>query len=118
MEKFGSSIIALSKQQLRAGKKRTRLSLEEKIKILNYSNENSKKSCREIAVQFQIGEAVASSILKDGKRLRKEFEFFKGNCKTKRAGQFNLINETLYKWYGNVALQVFTRLDQCYKKRR
>ena len=26
--------------------------------------------------------------------------FFEGNCKTKRAGQFSLINETLYKWYG------------------
>ena len=38
--------------------------------------------------------------MKDGKKLRKEFEFFKGNCKTKRAGQFSLINETLYKWYG------------------
>ena len=55
----------------------------------------SKKSCREIAAQFQIGKTAASSILKDGKKLRKEFEFFKGNCKTKRAGQFSLINETL-----------------------
>ena len=47
--------MALSKQQLCAGMKRTRLSLEEKIKILNYSNKNQKKSCREIAAQFQIG---------------------------------------------------------------
>ena len=35
--------MALSKQKLCAGMKRTRLSLEEKIKILNYSNENPKK---------------------------------------------------------------------------
>ena len=89
--------MALSKHQLCAGMKRTRLNLEEKIKILNYSNENLNKSCGEIAAQFQIGKAAASSILKDGKKLRKEFEFFKGNCKTKRAGQFSLINETLYK---------------------
>ena len=79
--------------------KRPRLSLKEKIKILTYSNENPKKSCRE-ASQFQIGKTAASSILKDGKKLRKEFELFKGNCKRKRAGQFCLINETLYKWYG------------------
>ena len=92
--------MALSKQQLCAGMKRTRLSLEEKIKILNYSNENSKNSCREIAAQFQIGKIAGSSILKDGKKLRKEFEFFKGDCKTKRSGQFSLINETLCKWYG------------------
>ena len=62
--------------------KRNRLSLEQKIKILNYSNENPKKSFRETAAQFQIGKTAASSILKDGKKLRKEFEFFKGNCKS------------------------------------
>ena len=59
-----------------------------------------KKSCTEIAAQFQIGKTAASSILKDGKKLRKEFEFFKGNCKTKGAGQFGLISGTHYKWYG------------------
>ena len=84
--------MALSKQQLCAGMKRTRLSLEEKIKSLNYSNENKKKSCREIAAQFQIGKTDASSTLKDGKKLRKKFEFFEGNCKAKCAGQFSLIN--------------------------
>ena len=50
--------MALSKQQLCAKMKRTRLSLEE-IRILNYLNENPKKSC-EIAAQFQIGKTVAS----------------------------------------------------------
>ena len=35
-----------------------------------------KKSCREIAAQFQIGKTAPSSILKDGKKLRKEFGFF------------------------------------------
>ena len=56
-----------------------------------------KKSFREIAAQSQIGKTAASSILKEGKKLRKEFRFFKGNCKTKCAGQFSLINEILYK---------------------
>ena len=63
--------MALFKQQLCAGMKRTCLSLEEKIKILNYSNENLKKSCREIAAQFQIDKTTTSSILKDGKKLCK-----------------------------------------------
>ena len=83
-----------------AGMRRTHLNLEEKIKILNYSYENPKKSCREIATHFQIGKTAAASILKDGKKLRKEFEFFKGKCKTKRAGQFSLTNKILNKWYG------------------
>ena len=55
----------MSKQQLVAGMKRIRLTLEEEIKILNYSNENTKKSCREIDIHFQIGKTAAASILKD-----------------------------------------------------
>ena len=61
--------MALSKQQLCAEMKRTRLSLKEKIKILNYPNENPKKGCREIAAQFQDGKTAALSILKDSKKL-------------------------------------------------
>ena len=90
----------MSKQKLVAGMKRTRLSLNDKIKILNYANENPKKGCRDIANQFQIGKTAAATILRDGKKLRKEYEFFKGDCKTKRTGQFMVINEILYKWYG------------------
>ena len=80
--------------------KRTRLSLNDKIKILNYASENPKKGCRDIANQFQIGKTAAATILRDGKKLRKEYEFFKGDCKTKGTGQFMVINEILYKWYG------------------
>ena len=77
--------MALSKQQLCARMKRIRLSLEEKIKILNYLNENNKKkSCREIAAQFQIGKTAASSTLKDGKKLLKKLRKKIGNCKAKR----------------------------------
>ena len=92
--------MAMSKQKLVAGMKRTRLSLNDKIKILNYASENPKKGCRDIANQFQIGKTAAGTILRDGKKLRKEYEFFKGDCKTKRTGQFMVINEILYKWYG------------------
>ena len=87
--------MAMSKQKLVAGMKRTRLGLNDKIKILNYLSENSKKGCRDIANQFQIGKTAAATILRDGKKLRK---FFKGDCKTKRTGQFMVINEILYKW--------------------
>ena len=91
--------MATSKQKLVAGMKRTRLSLNDKIKILNYASENPKKGCRDIANQFQIGKTAATTILREGKKLRKEYEFFKDDCKTKRTGQFMVINEILYKWY-------------------
>ena len=90
----------MSKQKLVARMKRTRLSLNDKIKILKYASENPKKGCRDIANQFQIGKTAAATILRDGKKLRKEYEFFKGDCKTKRTGQFMVTNEILYKWYG------------------
>ena len=77
--------MAMFKQKLVAGMKRTRLSLNYKIKILNYASENPKKGCRDIANQFQIGK-TAAAILRDGKKLRKEYEFFKRDCKTKRTG--------------------------------
>ena len=85
--------MAMSKQKVIAGMKRTRLSLNDKIKILNYASENPKKGCRDIANQFQTGKTAAATILRDGKKLRKEYEFFKGDCKTKRTGQFMVINE-------------------------
>ena len=92
--------MALSKQQLAVGMKRTCLNLEEKVKILSCLNENPKKSCTEIATDFQIGKTAAASILKDRKKLRKGLELFKGNYKARRASQFSLTNEIFYKQYG------------------
>ena len=69
--------MAMSKQKLVAGMKRTRLSLNDKIKILNYASENPKKGCRDRANQFQIGKIAAATILRDGKKLRKNMNFSK-----------------------------------------
>ena len=65
--------MAMSKKQLAAGMKRTRLSLEEKIEVLNYVKDHPKKSCRDISEQFKIGKTAASNILRDSKKLRKEY---------------------------------------------
>ena len=69
--------MAMSKQKLVAGMKRTRLSLNDKIKILNYASENPKKGCRDIAKQFQIGKTAAATILRDGKNHEKNMNFSK-----------------------------------------
>ena len=55
----------MSKQQLVAGIKRTHWNLEEKIKVLNYSNKTPQKICRELATHFQVGKTAAASILKN-----------------------------------------------------
>ena len=65
--------MATSNQKLVAGMKRTRLTLDDKVKVLNYASENPKKGCRDIANQFQIGKTAAVTMLRDGKKLRKEY---------------------------------------------
>ena len=46
---------------------------------------NPKEKLQEIATHFHIGKTAAAWILEDGKKLRNKSEFFKNNCKTKRA---------------------------------
>ena len=85
----------MSKQKLVTGMSRAFLSLQDKIKILNYASENPRKFCRDITNQCQTGKTETATNLRYDKKLRKEYEFFKGNLKTKRTGQFMI----LYTWY-------------------
>ena len=90
----------LSKHELSAALKRKCLSLDKKIVILDYANESPKMGCRKIAEHFSVGKTTASNLLKEGKNLQKEFEFFKGNYKKRRHGKCHVINEILCNWYG------------------
>ena len=93
--------MSLSKHQLSAALKRKCLSLDEKIVILDYANEHPKMGCWKIAEHFSVGKTAVLNILKDGKNLRKDFEFFKGNYKKCRHGKYHVINKILYNnWYG------------------
>ena len=92
--------MSLSKHQLSAALKRNFLSLDEKIVVLDYANEHSKMGCRKIAEHFSVGKTAISNILKDGKNLRKDFEFFKGNYEKRHHEKYHVINEILYNWYG------------------
>ena len=92
--------MSLSKHQLSAALKRKCLGLDEKIVILDYANEHPKMGCQKIAEHFSLGKTTASNILKGGKNLRTDFEFFKGNYKKRRHGKYHVINEILYNWYG------------------
>ena len=92
--------MSLSKHQLSAALKRKCLSLDEKIVILDYANEHPKMGCRKIAEHFSVGKTAVSNILKGGKNLRKDFEFFKGNYKKRRHGKYHVTNEILCNCYG------------------
>ena len=86
----GNSIQAktsCSKFQLSARMKRKNLSLDEKMKVIDYVRKKIPKvGCRVIAEHFRIGKAYVSNILRNAKTLQKEYDFFKRNCKKLRHG--------------------------------
>ena len=95
--------MSCSKFQLSARMKRKNLSLDEKTKVIEYTNKNPTKGCRFIGEHFSIGKTCVANILKNAKTLEKEYEFFKGNCKKLKHGQYHVINEILITWYGRCA---------------
>ena len=58
--------------------KRKCLNLEEKIEILDYAAKHPELDSPKLAEHFSVGKTATANILKQGKTLRKDFEFFKG----------------------------------------
>ena len=93
-----------SKFQFSARMKGENLSLDEKIKIVDYANKNPKMGCQLITEHFITGKTCVSNILRNVKYLQMisnvkclkylqmEYGFFKGNRKKLRYGQYHLIN--------------------------
>ena len=67
------------------------------MSILDYAN---KMDCWKIAGNFSVGKTAVLNILEDGRNLRKDFKFFKGNYQKRRHIKYHVINEILYNWYG------------------
>ena len=88
----------LSRRQLSAALKRKCLDLNEKVAILDYTNEYSKMGCRKLAEHFSVVfSTFISNNLKDSKNLRRDYEYFKGRFKKRRHEKCHGINEFLYK---------------------
>ena len=73
------------------------------MKVIDYANKNPKMGCRVIPEHFSIWKTCVSDILRNAKTLQREYEFFKGNFKKLRHGQYHLINEILIAWYKKCA---------------
>ena len=85
--------MARSKFQLSAHIKRKNVSLEEKMKVIDYPNKNPKMSrnCR----TFQYWKDLRLKYLKERQNslkgisiFQREYQFFKGNCKKLLHGQY------------------------------
>lgn len=93
----------VNEKKREAGKlKKHCLTLDEKIKILD-ANKKKKMSCRDIAKTYKIGKTQASSLLRDERMLRKEYENFQGkgfkHVNRSSHQKFKPINEVLYSWF-------------------
>ena len=91
----------LSKQQLASKLAKKTLTLDEKIKFLDFAKKNPKLGSRKLADIYKIGKTAAATILKDEKKLRKQHEMFREKAKKRnRHRKYNhKLNEILFEWY-------------------
>ena len=90
----------LSKQQLAGKLPKKTLSLDDKIKFLDFARKNPKFGCRKLADIYKIGKTAAANILKNEKNLREQYEMFREKDKKRnRPGKYHKLNEILFEWY-------------------
>ena len=96
-------MIMMSKQQRSGSAKhiKTTLSIEQKLKVLDYAKDNPKESCRTLSTKFSVGKTQIAAILKNETELRAAYATYRGNNKRARQGRYQEINEALYKWYSS-----------------
>ena len=92
--------MAMSKYQLAGSLEKKTLTLQEKIKFLDYAEAIEKLGCRKLADVFKIGKTAANNILKNKQMLREQYEHFHDKTKKRnRPGKYKVINDILYEWY-------------------
>ena len=90
--------MAMSKYQLAGSLEKKTLTLQEKIKFLDYAEANEKLGCRKLADVFKIGNTAANNILKNKQMLRDQYEHFHDKTKKRsRPGKYKVINDILYE---------------------
>ena len=92
--------MSLSKHQLAGKLSKKTLSLDEKVKFLDFAKGNPNFGCRKLAEIFKIGKAAAANILKEEKSIRSLHELLREKSKKhNRPGKYQKINDILYLWY-------------------
>lgn len=92
--------MAMSKQQLAGKLAKKTLSLDDKIKFLDFAKKNPELGCRKLADIYKIGKTAAANILRDEKKIREQHEIFREKTKKRnRHGKYHKINEILFEWY-------------------
>ena len=92
--------MVLSKQQLAGKLAKKTLSLDEKVKFLDFAQGNPRLGCRKLAEISKIGKIAAANISKEKKNIPNQHELFNEKSKKRDyCGKDRKINEILYEWY-------------------
>ena len=106
--------MAMSKYQLTGSLEKKTLTLQEKIKFLDYAEPNEKLSCRKLTDVFKIGKTAANNILKNKQMLREQYEHFHDKTKKRsRPGKYKVINVSYMSGTKNAAPQIFILMALC-----
>ena len=84
----------LSKDQLASKLSKKTLSLDEKVKFLDFAKGNPNFGCRKLAEIFKIGKTAPANILKEEKPIRSQHELFREKSKKRNwPGKYQKIND-------------------------
>ena len=106
--------MSLSKLQLAGKLSKKTLSLDEKVKFLDFSKGKPKFRSRKLAENFKIGKTAAANILKEEKSIRSQYELF---CESLRnvIGLASTKKSMGFYFCGirDVVLPIFIQMAQC-----
>ena len=106
--------MTLSKQQLAGKLAQKIISLNEKVKFLDFAKKNPTIGCRKLAGIFLLEKTIIANIVKEEKNIHSQDEIFHEKSKTQnRPGKYQKKNEILYKWYQRCCGLTFIQMDQC-----
>ena len=92
--------MSLSKHQLAGKLSKKTLSLDEKVKFLDFAKGNLNFGCRKLTEIFKIGKTAAANIPKEDKSIRSQHKLFREKSKKRnRPGNYQKNNDILYLWY-------------------
>ena len=84
----------MSKYQLAGSLEKKTLTLQEKIKFLDYAEANEQLGCRKLADVFKTGKTAAINILKNKQILREHYEHFHDKTKKRSCQEKSYMNGT------------------------
>lgn len=82
-------------------KRRKCLSLEQRVKMINYAKDHPNEGYRKVAEKFGIGRTQAQKILKDRVAIIEQYEsnIQPRSSKRSRSTKYSDVNEALWEWY-------------------